>query len=235
MRAEPSAAAWEALPIGSEVQTSEAEVREGAMEGVLAVAGELGYRGASVRAILDYSGGHRRQFYEHFASKEDCFEKAHSVWMGRVGVELFEAAVAAPTWQGSVQAGLVRLFQLVTQRPLIARSLFVEVQVAGGAALVEHSEALERIAQALDSVRDQIEPDQAPPEATGMFVVGGVEACLCDALTAGDPKRIWDALPELMHLAIGSYLNTEAAEAGFEEAKALLGRERARLEDGAAA
>lgn len=210
-------------------------MREGAMEGVLVAVGELGYRAASVRTILDYSGGHRRQFYEQFASKEDCFEKAHSAWIGRVGVDLFEAAVAAPSWQQGVQAALARLFQLATQRPPIARALFVEVQVAGGRALAEHNEALERIAEALDSVRGEIEPDQAPPEATGVFVVGGIEACVCDALTAGDPNRIWDALPELMHMAVGSYLSTEAAEAAFEEAKALLVRDRAKLEEGAAA
>jgi AcrR family transcriptional regulator len=188
-----------------------------------------------VRAILDYSGGHRRQFYEQFASKEDCFEKAYSAWIGRVGVELLEAAVAAPTWEKGVRAALVRLFQFVTQRPLIARSLFVEVQVAGGQALTEHNDALERIAQALDSVRDELEPDQAPPQATGMFVAGGIEACLCDVLTAGDPDRVWEALPELMHLAVGSYLSVEAAETAFEEAKVLLERDRDRLASGEAA
>jgi AcrR family transcriptional regulator len=231
MRPEPCAAAGEALPVEAEA-ASAAEVREGAMEGVLVVAGELGYRAASVRAILDYSGGHRRQFYEQFASKEDCFEQAHSAWMGRLGVELLEAAMTAPGWQESVRAALVRLFWFVTRRPQIARSLFVEVQVAGGGALAEHSEAMERIAQALDGVRAEIEPDQAPPEATGLFVAGGVEACLCDALTVGEPSRIWDALPELMHMTVGSYLSPAAAEAAFEDAKALLERDRDKLESG---
>jgi AcrR family transcriptional regulator len=227
MRPEPCAAAWEALPVEAGSRDTAAQIREGAMEGVLVTVGELGYRAASVRAILDYSGGHRRQFYEQFASKEDCFEQAHSAWVGRLGVELFEAAVAAPSWAESVQAALVRLFQFVGERPPIARALFVEVQVAGGGALAEHNEALERLAGALDSVRGEIEPDQQPPQATGMFVVGGIEACVCDALTAGDPSRIWEALPELMHMAVGSYLTTEAAETAFEEAKALLARDRA--------
>jgi AcrR family transcriptional regulator len=229
------AAAWEALPVEGEVQTSEDEAREGAMEGALAVAGQLGYRAASVRAILDYSGGHRRQFYELFASKEDCFEQAYSTWIGRVGAAVLEAAVVAPTWQESVQGGLVALFRFVTRQPQIARSLFVEVQVAGGGAMTEHEEAMERIAQALDSVRAEIEPGQAPPDSTGMFVVGGIEACVCDVLTAGDPKRIWDSLPELMHLAVGSYLTPAAAEAAFEEAKELIAGERATLEGGKAA
>jgi AcrR family transcriptional regulator len=199
------------------------------MEGVLHVVGELGFRGASVRAVLEYSGGHRKQFYEHFDSLEDCFQQAYAAWIERLGVSLLEAAVSASGWQAGVRAGLVRLFQFVSEQPAIARALFVEAQVAGGAALGEHDEALDRLAQALDSVRAEIDPGQLPPETTGIFVVGGIEACLCDVLAAGDANRIWEALPELMHLAAGSYLGKEAAEAEFEAARALLDGDRAEL------
>jgi AcrR family transcriptional regulator len=199
------------------------------MEGVLHVVGELGYRGASVRVVLEYSGGHRKQFYDHFESLEDCFAQAYETWIDRLGVSLLEAAVPASGWRASVRAGLVQLFQFVVERPEIARSLFVEVQIAGGVALAKHDEAVERLAGLLDGVRADIEPDQAPPEATGIFVVGGIEACLCDVLAAGETSRVWDALPELMHLAVGSYLGKEAAVEEFEEAKALLEHDRARL------
>ena len=227
MRPEACAAAGEALPVETTATTPDATVREGEMEGALHVVGELGYRAASVRAVLEYSGGHRKQFYDHFASLEDCFAQAYAAWIERLGVSLLEAAVAAPGWQAAVQAGLIRLFEFAGERPAIARSLFVEVHVAGGAALAEHDAALERLAGALDSVRGEIEPGEAPPQATGMFVVGGVEACLCDVLAAGEANRIWDALPELMHLAAGSYLGQEAAEGAFEEARAFLERDRA--------
>jgi AcrR family transcriptional regulator len=229
MRPEARAAAREALPVENTAPTPDATVREGEMEGVLHVVGELGYRAASVRAVLEYSGGHRRQFYEHFANLEDCFEQAYAAWIERLGVSLLEAAVAAPGWQAAVRAGLVRLFRFVAEQPEIARSLFVEVRVAGGAALAQHDEALDRLAGALDSVRAEIDPGVQPPEATGLFVVGGIEACLCEVLAEGSQSRVWDALPELMHLAVGSYLGKEAAEEAFEGAKALLERERARL------
>jgi AcrR family transcriptional regulator len=202
------------------------------MEGVLHVVGELGFRGASVRAVLEYSGGQRNQFYKHFDSLEDCFQQAYSAWIERLGVSLLEAAVSAPGWPAGVRAGLIRLFQFVSEQPAIARSLFVEVQVVGGAAVAEREEALDRLAQALDSVRSEIEPDEAPPQTTGIFVVGGVEACICDVLAAGDASRIWDTLPELMHLAVGSYLGTEAAEAEFEATKGLLHGDRAELGGG---
>jgi AcrR family transcriptional regulator len=226
MRPESCAAAREALPLEATPTTPESEIREGAMEGVLTSVGELGYRAASVRTILEFSGGHRRQFYDQFESKEDCFEQAYAVWIERLGISLLEAAVAAGGWRGGVRAALLQLVDFVAERPLIARSLFVEVQVAGGAALARHEEAVDRLAEALDSVRAELDPDKAPPAATGVFVVGGIEACVCDVLAAGDPSRVRGVLPELIHLAVGSYLGKEAAEEELEEARALLARGR---------
>lgn len=230
MRPDASAAAREALPVEARPSGPEPDAREGAMEGVLTTVGEVGYRATSVRAILEFSGGHRRQFYEDFASKEDCFDQAYELWIERLGVSLLEAAVGASGWRGGVRAALLRLFRFVAEKPLIARSLLIEVQVAGGDALAKHDEAIERLAQAIDSVRAEIEPGDAPPEATGIFVIGGIEAYMCEVLAAGNPNRIWDGLAELMHLAVGSYLGNEAAEEEFEAAKELLAHDRAALE-----
>lgn len=229
MRPEACAEAREALPVETTAPTPDATVREGEMEGALHVVGELGYRGASVRAVLEYSGGHRKQFYDHFESLEDCFQQAYASWIERLGVSLLGAAVSTSGWRAGVRAGLIRLLQFVTEQPTVSRALFVEVHVVGGQALVAREEAIERLVQALDSVRGEIEPDRAPPAAAGTFVVGGVEACLCDALAAGDQNRVWDALPELIHLAVGSYLGKEAAEEEFEMAKAMLEGDRAGL------
>ena len=208
---------------------SDAEVRHGAMEGALIAVGEAGYREASVRTILEHSGGHRAQFYRHFESKEDCFAQAYATWVNRLCVDLLEAAASAPGWKAGVRAALIDLFRFVSGRPAIARALFVEVQIAGEPALSRHEAAVERAAAALDGARAEIEPELAPPEATGTFVVGGIESCVCEALTAGSPSRIWDALPELMHLAVGSYFGREAAEAAFEETSVLLAHDRAKL------
>jgi AcrR family transcriptional regulator len=229
MRPEACEAARGALPAEGVTPAADGVMREGAMEGVLSAVGRLGYRGASVRAILEYSGGSRTQFYRLFESKEDCFEQAYALWIERLFVSLLEPAVTAGGWPAAVRAALASLFEFVTARPLTARALLIEVQVAGGAALAKHDEATERIVAALDSVRGQIDPELAPPEATGLFVVGGVEAAVCEMLSAGEPERVWDGLPELMHFVVGSYLGGEAARAAFEDARAFLEDRHAEL------
>lgn len=228
MSAETSAAINKVDSLGAN-GSSEQDVREGAMEGVLVACGELGFRETSVRAILEHSGGHRAQFYQHFESKEDCFAQAYAAWIERLCVSVLEAAATTPGWEAGVREAIVRLFQFVTAKPAIARALFVEVQIAGEPAIARHEAAVERLAAAIDSARADLDPADEPPEATGVFVVGGIESCVTEALTAGDPDRIWDALPELMHFAAGSYLGKEAAEGAFERASILLERERARL------
>lgn len=228
MSAETSAAINKVDSLGAN-GASEQDVREGAMEGVLVACGEHGFRETSVRSILEHSGGHRAQFYQHFESKEDCFAQAYSVWIERLCVSVLEAAATTPGWEAGVREAIVRLFQFVSRRPAIARALFVEVQIAGEPALARHEAAIERLAAAIDSARADIDPAEAPPEATGVFVVGGIESCVAEALSAGDPDRVWDALPELMHFAAGSYFGKEEAEGAFERASELLERERARL------
>jgi AcrR family transcriptional regulator len=228
MAPEASAATNGVVSLGAN-GSPEGDAREGAMEGVLVASGELGFRETSVRAILEHSGGHRAQFYQHFESKEDCFAQAYAARIERLIVGLLEAAATTPGWEAGVREAIVRLFRFVVARPVIARALFVEVQIAGEPAMARHEAVVDRLAAAIDSVRSEIEPDEAPPEATGTFVVGGVESCVCEALSAGDPGRLWDTLPELMHFAVGSYFGSEAAEAAFERAGELLARDRAAL------
>jgi AcrR family transcriptional regulator len=228
MSAEASAALNQVDSLGAN-RAPEGDAREGAMEGVLLACGELGFRETSVRAILEHSGGHRAQFYKDFESKEDCFAQAYAVWIERLCVSVLEAAATAPGWEAGVRAAIVRLFQFVTARPAIARSLFVEVQIAGEPALARHDAVIERLAATIDGVRAEIDPAEAPPEATGVFVVGGIESCVAEALSAGDIGRVWDALPELMHFAAGSYFGSAEAEAAFERASILLERERPQL------
>lgn len=228
MQPEACAAAGEALPVEAIDEATTSTAREGAMEGVLHVVGEAGYRAASVRAVLEYSGGHRRQFYEEFESLEDCFAQAYEVWINRLGLSLLEAAVAVEGWRSQVRAALMRLFQFVAEKPDIARALFVEVHVAGGRAMAAHDAGVERFAQVLDSVREELDPDTAPPAETGLFALGGIEAYVCEVLSEGDPKRIWDGLPEVVRLVTAFYFDPRTAAEEAESVRAQLGGNRKR-------
>lgn len=231
MRREAPTAIEEATvtPIPLPVAMAEARVemvRERLMEEMLLLTGEVGFRDAAVQEALDRCGGNTIQFYKQFANKEECFTVAYETWIERVATDLLEAAKGeAPSWRRGLRAALVELFEFVTERPAIARALFLEVQIVGGPALEAREAAMERLARAVDSAREEIPAEEAPPQTTSMFIVGGVEACVSGTLAGNRPEQVWEALPELMHFAVGPYFGEEAARAEFDAAREAVERE----------
>jgi AcrR family transcriptional regulator len=200
-------------------------LRERIMEAMLTACGERGFRDVAVKDVLEIYGGHRVQFWQQFADKDECFAAAYEAWIERLSARLLGAAVAEPGRRDGLRAALVELFRFVNERPAIARSLFVEVRIAGGAALTAHEAVAERCARAIDGARGDAAPEEAPPPLTGAFVVGGIENCVCDALAAGEPRRLWEELPELMHFAVAPYFGERAAEEEFVAAREAAERE----------
>jgi AcrR family transcriptional regulator len=201
-------------------------VRAAIMEAMLAATGELGYRQVSVQNVLELYGGHRVQFWQHFASKEDCFAAAYATWADRLVNELLQAALAEGDWRRGLRAAIVALFRFVDERPQIARALLIEAEIAGGSALVKREEAIERLGGTIDIAREQVAPEEQPPPLTGLFVAGGIATYVSEQLAAGAPEKVWAGLPELMRFATGPYFGKEAAEAEFEAARAFLEESR---------
>ena len=196
--------------------------RAAIMEAMLAASGELGYRDVAIHHVLERYGGHRVQFWQYFADKEECFAVAYASWIDRLTTELVAAALAAGDWRRGVRAALIALFEFADERPDVARALLIEADVAGGAALAKREETIERLGEALDSAREQAEPEQRPPLLTGVFVAGGIAAYLSERLAAARPAELWDGLPELMRFVTDPYFGEEAAEEELEAARAFL-------------
>src|SRR5882672_9317117 len=101
------------LPVrrAESAQRGDDPVRAEIMEAMLVACGELGYRDVAIKDVLERYGGHRVQFWQRFASKEDCFALAYAAWADRLVAELLDAAVAAAGWRRGLQAALVALFR----------------------------------------------------------------------------------------------------------------------------
>jgi AcrR family transcriptional regulator len=197
-------------------------VRATLMEAMLSAVGELGYREVAIEQVLERCDGHRVQFWERFAGKEECFEAAYRDAMDRLVAEILAAALAEEEWRLQVRAGVVAFLGFVAAEPDVARALLVEVEVAGGAALAKREETIERLGEALDSVREQLPAAERPPPLTGLFVAGGIAGYAGEWLAAGEPATVWQGLPELIRFATGPYLGEAAAAAEFEAARELL-------------
>jgi AcrR family transcriptional regulator len=186
------------------------EQRRRTMTAMLEVSGELGYADASVRRVLERSGANSSQFYADFDDRADCFAAAYAAEADRLCTSLLDAAAAEVDWREGLRAALLTLFRFAVERPLIARAIFRQAYVAGGAALVKHQEVLERLSRAFDGAcRETSGSRHTPPPITATFIVGAVEEIFTFSLD--EPERLWTTLPELMHLATGPYLGDEVA------------------------
>ena len=180
----------------------EAALRSELGRAALAAAGEFGYRGLTVEAILTGAGTSRALFYARFANKSECYAagyQAHAEWLAG---ELLAAGAAAPDWLTGLRNALERLAAFAEGEPSLAKGVFAEVHVAGGAAAAKRKEVFERLSRALDSARRETsESRHSPPPITAAFILSAIEAAVVRTLTAIDPIPLEDAVGELTQIA----------------------------------
>lgn len=105
-----------------------AERRERLLDAGLAVFGEVGYHGATVRMICARAGLTERYFYESFANSEDLLCAVYERHMALQQARLAAAVLGAPRRpMAMLEAGLGAFLALARESPAGARVQFVEV------------------------------------------------------------------------------------------------------------
>lgn len=187
-------------------------VRKRIMEAMLEACGEHGYRAATVQNAIDGYGGHRQQFYAHFAGKAQCYAAAYEFEIERLYAKLRCLALVEPSWQQGLVAVLGGLADFICERPVLARGLLVEVHVAGGPALLKRLEVFERLTRTVDSARRETGSRHSPPPVTATFMVGAIEAAVTSALSRAEPGDFAAAVPELAQMVLAAYFGDEIAD-----------------------
>jgi AcrR family transcriptional regulator len=184
---------------------------EGVLEAMLLSVGARGYEKASVQEVRERSGISRERFQRHFESKEACFARAYEMAVDRLCAEVLEAARGAESWRAGFRAALAALLHTIAEQPLLAKALLIEVRAARGAAWAKHQQAIERLAAAVDSARDEPGARSAATALTAQFVVGAVEEAICAEIGAGRTATVERLLPDLAHLAVLQYFGEDEA------------------------
>jgi AcrR family transcriptional regulator len=184
---------------------------EGALEAMLLSVGARGYEKASVQEVLERSGISHERFQRRFGSKEACFAQAYEIALDRICAEVLEAARGAESWRSGFRAALARLLRSVAEQPLMAKALLIEVRAARGQAWAKHQQAIERLARAVDSVRQDPNATPTATALTAQFVVGAVEEAICAEIGAGRTAKVECLLPDLTHLAVLNYFGEDEA------------------------
>ncbi|MGN6275690.1 MAG: TetR/AcrR family transcriptional regulator [Solirubrobacterales bacterium] len=167
--------------------------------GVLLGAAQRGYARLTVQAVLNLTGVNRNRFYREFKSLSQCYAAAYGREIDLVSERML--GDCEDGWERGLDKALAVLHELVLDRPLLARALFIEVHVAGEPALAKRREVWERLSHALDGARRETSKSRhSPPPLTALFILSAAEAAVAGCLLGrgDDFSKTLQALQELI-------------------------------------
>jgi AcrR family transcriptional regulator len=104
-------------------------------EATIQLVAEHGYKALKVRDIVALAEVSTRAFYEHFASKEDCFLQAHQLISRRATRRIIAAQVGEPDWRKRPRLIFEEFARELHLAPAGARVALIEAYAVGGASL----------------------------------------------------------------------------------------------------
>jgi AcrR family transcriptional regulator len=187
--------------------------RQRILAGAAVAISRRGYRKASVADIVKAAAIARGRFYDHFASKEDCFfalyDAAAATALEAVADACGESVESFPE---RVTAGIAALLSQIEADRDLARACVVEGPVVGPAINERFERLIEDFAALLRSGRG--DPGSADlPDSVEETVVGGLYWLLYYALLEERPKQIRRLRAQLVEFSLIPFIGAEAAGA----------------------
>jgi AcrR family transcriptional regulator len=197
---------------GHERSAAPAPQRERILDATEHLVAERGCAGTSIEAIVKAAGVSSVTFYEFFESKEECFVAAFDRAVDATAKELGRAAAGDPatgglSWSEQMATGLRTLTKLVPAEPERARLCLVEAQTGRPELSARFDAVLDRVAAKL---REGRALDTAPldlPATHEEATAGALAWLLRECFEAGDAKELDSLYPELIDIALASYLS----------------------------
>ncbi len=147
-----------------------------------------GYADTTIAHIVREAGVSRRTFYEHFATKADCFIALYEA-ASRAGLAVLRGAIdPAHEWQDQVEHALAAYLGYMAGHPVLMRTLFVGILGLGAEGLAARRRQNQEIARfMLDVVNGPGGRKRKAPLTPAMAtaVVGGINELVLQAIEAG--------------------------------------------------
>jgi AcrR family transcriptional regulator len=164
--------------------------RERLFGAMVAVCAERGYEATRVSDLVALSGVSRRDFYRHFADKENCFLATMDAIL-TIGEE---AATREDDGRGG---GLATLVRFAAVQPPAARLCLLESYAAGGAAVVRMDAAILHAQGFYEKVQEADGPGGVLPGELPAAIVGGIREVVQSRLLSGQESELGELGPLL--------------------------------------
>lgn len=183
---------------------------------------ERGYRDTTIEGIAKTARVALSTFYDHFASKEECFLAAFDESVEAAGTVLDELLEPERAWPEQIAVFLQALLEMVIAEPARARLCLVESQAAGSAALAHYHAMLESVAPKLQEGRALNPRAEQLPEGLEVAIAGGLAWLVHQRLVADQLDGIRSLLSEMVQVTLTPYVGEAEARRAGEAARAHL-------------
>lgn len=182
------------------------------------LAAEHGYNAVSVVALTKRARVSKRDFYKHFAGKEECFLATYDNIVSNSVRGILAAIEGEEGWRERLRLGFLAFAGQIAGSPETARLVLVEA-FAAGATAVERMLRSHRLFEEL--VAKRFVPADGPTRLPPLVVKGIVAGCGRVArarLLSGDPRQLKFDGDELMEWALSFCDDDVARLRGLEVA-----------------
>jgi AcrR family transcriptional regulator len=194
--------------------------RERLIAGLAEAIAENGYSGTTIAHITRHAAVSRRTFYEHFASKDECFVAAYDTVMDELRERVAQAFEDGSDWPHSVKAGIGAMLGFLAAEPHLARLCMVEALVAGPVVVERYDAAIQSFVPYFQSGREGRPKEvlERLSPTTEEALVGGMVSLISRRIIAGRTTELETLLPDLVEFTLTPYLgSTEAAKIARED------------------
>jgi AcrR family transcriptional regulator len=189
--------------------------RERLIAGLAEAVAENGYAGTTIAHITRHAAVSRRTFYEHFASKDECFVAAYDMVMTELDRRVGEAFEQEEEWPQAVRAGIAAMLEFLTAEPHLARLSMVEALVAGPVVVERYDAAIQSLVPYFEAGRKGRPADVLAglSPTTEEALVGGMVSLISRRIFAERTGELEALLPDLVEFTLTPYLGSaEAAQ-----------------------
>ena len=187
--------------------------RERLIAGLAEAVAENGYAGTTIAHITRHAAVSRRTFYEHFASKDECFIAAYDMVMIELNRRVGEAFEQEEEWPQAVRAGIAAMLEFLTTEPHLARLSMVEALVAGPVVVERYDAAIQNLVPYFEDGRNgrsaKVLAGLSP--TTEEALVGGIVSLISRRIFADRTAELEALLPDLVEFALTPYLGSAEA------------------------
>jgi AcrR family transcriptional regulator len=187
--------------------------RERLIAGLAEAIAENGYAGTTIAHITRHAAVSRRTFYEHFASKDECFVAAYDTVMAELRERVGQAVEEEDDWPHAVKAGIGAMLGFLAAEPNLARLSMVEALVAGPIVVERYDSAIQSFVPYFQTGRKGRSPEVLSrlSPTTEEALVGGMMSLISRRIIAGKTAELETLLPDLVEFTLTPYLGSEEA------------------------